>query len=220
MPQQTPAPAPPAIPVVVGNPNADPADVLRAFRNQRRELGDQLSNLEGKRRSLQRQLQQSGATDVDRKGVEQRITDIDQQITALDRQIASANAEVARAAAVPGSSPPPMPPPVRRGPPDGFWALSVAMVVFVLFPVAIGYARRLWRRGAAVITSLPAELSQRLTRIEQAVDAIAIEVERVGESQRYVTNVITGESGARALGAGAAEPIALHARELAPNVRR
>ncbi len=219
--QQTPAPAPaaPAIPIVVGDRNATPSEIYNAFRNQRRELRQQQSDLEDKRGDLRRELTQTGSSDPLRKGLEQRLSDVDQQISALDKQIASADAAVARAAAVPGAVVPSTPIP-RRGPPDGFWVVSVAMVFFVLFPVAIGYARRLWRRGAAVVASLPAELSERLTRIEQAVDAIAIEVERVGESQRYVTSVITGESGPRALAAGAAEPIAVHARELAPNVRR
>ena len=38
-----------------------------------------------------------------------------------------------------------------------------------------------------------AELSDRLQRIEQAVDAIAIEVERVSEAQRFTAKVLAGE---------------------------
>ena len=34
-------------------------------------------------------------------------------------------------------------------------------------------------------------LEERITRIEQAVDAIAVEVERVGEGQRFVTKLLS-----------------------------
>jgi hypothetical protein len=54
----------------------------------------------------------------------------------------------------------------------------------------------------------------RLTRLEQATDAIAIEVERVAEGQRYLTKVLAQDPG-RALGAGAAQPLAVPAREAA-----
>lgn len=37
----------------------------------------------------------------------------------------------------------------------------------------------------------PRELSSRLDNLEQSLDAIAVEVERVGESQRYMTRLFT-----------------------------
>jgi hypothetical protein len=40
------------------------------------------------------------------------------------------------------------------------------------------------------------EIEARLRRLEQAVDAIAIEVERVGEGQRFVTRLLEDRAGA------------------------
>jgi len=80
-------------------------------------------------------------------------------------------------------------------------------------------ARRIWRRGVATITSLPAELMERLTRLEQGVDAIAVEVERIGEGQRYMAR-LAAEDGLRAIGAGAAEPVEVKAREGEAQYRR
>jgi hypothetical protein len=37
----------------------------------------------------------------------------------------------------------------------------------------------------------PSELSARLSNLEQSLDAIAVEVERVGEGQRFVTRLFT-----------------------------
>jgi len=85
-------------------------------------------------------------------------------------------------------------------------------IFFIGFPIAIAYARRLWKRAAiAVSTEMPAEMTDRLNRMEQAIDAVAVELERVGEGQRYVTKVFTEQQ--RALGAGAAEPLDVRQRE-------
>ncbi len=66
----------------------------------------------------------------------------------------------------------------------------------------------------------PRELTDRLTHLEQSVDAVAIEVERIGEGQRFLTRVLTEHGTPRAPGEGAAEPIESKAREAAPHVRR
>jgi hypothetical protein len=83
------------------------------------------------------------------------------------------------------------------------------------------YAGRIWRPGGMVSAAgLPDELTDRLTRLEQSVDAVAVEVERIGEGQRFVTRVFTENGTPRAPGASAAEPVETNAREAAPNVRR
>jgi hypothetical protein len=53
------------------------------------------------------------------------------------------------------------------------------------------------------------DTTNRLERIEQAVDAIAIEVERVSEGQRFVTRLLSEGQGPQALaGKREAEQIA------------
>ena len=37
-------------------------------------------------------------------------------------------------------------------------------------------------------------LDARLQRVEQAMDAVAVEIERIGESQRFLTKVLTDKS--------------------------
>ena len=70
--------------------------------------------------------------------------------------------------------------------------ISVAFFVMVAFiivglPLARAFARRMDRRGQPAPAS---EIAPRLDRIEQAIEAIAIEVERVSEGQRYTTKAI------------------------------
>ena len=80
----------------------------------------------------------------------------------------------------------------------------------VMLPISIAFARRIWRRGAAAVSAFPQELSDRLNRLDQAMDSIAIEVERIGEGQRFVTRVMS-ENG-RSLNAGASKPLDVGAR--------
>jgi len=76
--------------------------------------------------------------------------------------------------------------------PRGAVEMSIAFFVMVGFivvglPLARAFARRMDRRGE---TASASEIAPRLDRIEQAVEAIAIEVERVSEGQRYTTKAI------------------------------
>ena len=192
-------PAPPAPPVVRGsqvgvlNLPQSPTAVYQGFLAQRSELRDQLETLQDARRDLSRQLQDPMVTGADRTGLEQHVTEIDARITALDKQIAAADAQVAQAASVPGAVVR-EPPYHRPGPPEEAFVLGGIFIVVVFFPLTIAYSRRLWRRGGAAMAALPRELMERLTRLDQAVDSIAVEVERIGEGQRFVTRVLTERS--------------------------
>ena len=72
----------------------------------------------------------------------------------------------------------------------------VPIVMFAMVPItAIGvplaraYARRLER--GPMSTDMSPEVLGRLERIEQAVDSIAIEVERISEGQRFTTRLLS-----------------------------
>jgi len=218
--QTTPAPAPTG-PVVAtaqapaAQAPATAAQMLEAARAQRSELRNQLNRVEEQRQEIQRELSQVGSPSVERTGLEARLKDTDARITALDAEIAAADQRVATAAAVPGATvEPPRVTVVRNGPPEEAWVLGGMFIIFVMMPVAIAYARRMWRRGpVSTATEMPPELTDRLSRLEQAVDAVAVELERVGEGQRYVTRVFTEQQGQRALGGGAAEPLDVRQRE-------
>jgi hypothetical protein len=187
---------------------------------QRRELGRQLEELQDQRSSVSNRLQEHGlvqergSRSADQTGLETRLGEIDQRISATDKQIAEADAAVAKAAAVPGAVVI-QPPPVITGPPEEAFVLGGLFMMVVLLPLSIALARRIWRRGAATVTALPSELMDRLSRLDQAVDSIAIEVERIGEGQRFMTRVFSEDGTQRALGAGAAMPVPLEKRDAA-----
>lgn len=60
-------------------------------------------------------------------------------------------------------------------------------------------SRFLVRRSPVAIPVQPSELGDFLTHIEQSVDAVAIEVERLGEGQRFITRMLEQRERSREL---------------------
>ena len=75
-------------------------------------------------------------------------------------------------------------------------------VIIIGWPLARAFGRRLERRADTPTLSDPAIAGQ-LQRIEQAVEAMSIEVERISESQRFMVKLQSGAAAERTpLGAG------------------
>ena len=66
--------------------------------------------------------------------------------------------------------------------------LTMAAIIIGL-PLARAFARRMDKRGAAAPMSN--EIASQLTHLNQAVDAIALEVERISEGQRFTTRLLS-----------------------------
>jgi hypothetical protein len=198
-----PPPPPPQTPrVTIIGGGQGPAAFYRAQVAQREVLGDQLEELTDSRTNIAQRLRDDPEiTGADRAGLESRIAALDARIAEVDKQIATTDAAVARAAGVPGAvvEDPPVP---RDGPPEAVFVLGGMFIVIVLLPISLAYARRIWRRSATAVTSLPQEVMERLTRLDHAVDSIAVEVERIGEGQRFMTRVLSEKSAPPALGGG------------------
>jgi hypothetical protein len=69
----------------------------------------------------------------------------------------------------------------------GFFFTVVAIIIGL--PIARAFARRMDRK--AVAPQVPAEVTQQLNHLAQAVDAIALEVERISEGQRFTTRILS-----------------------------
>jgi hypothetical protein len=70
--------------------------------------------------------------------------------------------------------------------PLGFF--TMVAVIVVGSPLARAFARKMDRKS--VQPAVPAELQQRLEHMEQAIDSIAVEVERISEGQRFTTKLL------------------------------
>ncbi len=62
----------------------------------------------------------------------------------------------------------------------------------IVLPVVRAFAKRVESR--AVQPPLPVEVTSRLERMEQAIDSIAVEVERISEAQRFTTKLLSGKT--------------------------
>jgi len=179
------------------------SQVYQGMVAQRRELRNQLDRLEDQRQDQSNALRSENITTADRAGMEARLKETDARISSVEAQLAQADLAVAKAAAIPGAIVEP-PPVIREGPPDEVILIPIVFIMFVLGPLAIAYARRIWKRGATVIAPVPREVHDRLDQMAQAVESIAIETERIGEGQRFLTRVMSEQN---RLGGGAAQPI-------------
>ena len=74
----------------------------------------------------------------------------------------------------------------------------------LVFPMVRAWSRRIEAKGNAPALSAAAN-DPRLERMEQAIDAIAIEVERIAEAQRFQTRLLSERAQDRVL--GSADPM-------------
>lgn len=78
--------------------------------------------------------------------------------------------------------------------PLGFFA----MIAIVAHPLVQAIARRMEQKSAPRV---PSDVTTRLERMEQAIDAIAVEVERISEGQRFTTRLLADRSAVDVAGA-------------------
>lgn len=243
----TPAPSP-AVPVIAGTPTAGlgsnfitfrvprTADEVAALRAQRNELSNQIENVRGRRNSLARSYER--ADGADKQGLEQQLRILDQRLTQMEADLAESGRALTNSPALSASTGVPF---FVNLAPGQVTAVSIVFVVLVLGPLAGSFGRLMWRRSSRPSTP-PGwnEAANRLERLEQAVDTIAVEMERVSEGQRFLTKIMTqrdasggaGEASSPAapglnggqplpaLGPGAPEPIVMQNQRDEVRVRR
>jgi hypothetical protein len=76
--------------------------------------------------------------------------------------------------------------------PFAFAFASLAVGASIVLPLVRAWAKRLEKRGDT--QAIPSEVSARLERMEQAIDSIAVEVERISEGQRFATKLLSDKT--------------------------
>jgi hypothetical protein len=82
-------------------------------------------------------------------------------------------------------------------------AMAIVPITAIGWPLARAYAKRVEQGDAAA--RVPVEVTARLERMEQAIDSIAVEVERISEGQRFTTKLLA-ERVASSSGPGSGPP--------------
>lgn len=66
--------------------------------------------------------------------------------------------------------------------------MTMIVAIVVGRPLVSAWGKKL--ENEAKRPALPAEVSTRLERMEQSIDAIAVEIERISEGQRFTTKLL------------------------------
>lgn len=173
----------------------------RALETRQREVGSQLTSAANRRKSVAAELEKAHDP-ANQNGLQQRLQVLDTRVARLESELD----EVGRAlAAAPYSALPTTSSSTGRGGGGGSNMTEAAQIVSVVVPTSLFFvlgmtALGMWfrrnRRGPGGDARSKAEL-ERLDRLEQAVETIAVEMERVSEGQRFVTRILTeGKAGA------------------------
>lgn len=204
------AEAPPAGRAVVTVTNADGTAQTLAIPltrrdvedlvSRREELSNQLTSAAGRRRRLAEELRTQPEGPA-RTGLEGRLAVLDTRLAQLESDMATTGRQLSAApqGLLSGEGLP-----MSRDIPENVMTISGVFTVFVLFPIAVAYARRVWKgtRNAPAHAAFPPESAQRLERLEQGMEAIAIEIERVAEGQRFVTRLLSEAAPGAKIGSG------------------
>ena len=194
---QTPAAAAPrAVPsITTVGPDGKPYTLsipttrgdVRELRARREQLSDQLTSVSSRRSGLADELR--ATTDaVSKSGLQDRLRLLDQRILQLETDLATTGQQLSAAPAqlTSGIEVP------STGSDDFEDGLMVGgFGVLVLLPIALFFFRRRWRRVSPAISGRSATEYVRMERLEQGMDAIAIEIERISEGQRFVTKLLS-----------------------------
>ncbi|HEY9229731.1 MAG TPA: hypothetical protein VIP11_23980 [Gemmatimonadaceae bacterium] len=181
--------------------------VAQSLQKQITSITTQLESMSASRADLVRRLQAANGQDAVR--LQEALAQHDASVVELQGRLERINSRLlarhlqneppAQAPDFPGPGilvPPPAPD-LPRAPygidANAFTAAFIILVIGIVVPLSVGLTRRLWRRPQPVAAPRDTEgvSKSRLDRLEQAVDTIAIEIERISEGQRFVTKVLT-----------------------------
>lgn len=215
-PTPTPPPPPTPAPVLVDVSAGQATRPLtqaeaQVIRQQRSEMSDQLTSAQRRRDNLLDDIR--NAPPGTEEGLKQQLQVLNERIVLIEKDIEESGRTL-RTGQVPSGT---VLVPPRQGFDTDTMERAAGITVSVIVPVLLGVIAMRWisrRRCGRADDRARAEQDARMERIEQAVDAIALEVERVGESQRYQAKLLAEANLMPALQASqrAAEPARL--REL------
>jgi hypothetical protein len=229
---QNPTPAPPAppplpVPVVPATPQPSLFEInpqgptrpltqqeINVIRSQRGEMSDQLQSAQNRRERVLNELRTAPAGTEP--GLQQQYQVLSDRIVAIENDI-EASGRVLRTGQVPvGLVLVPPRSSLRSGNQTDDAERGAALAATILIPIGVIYMWRAFRRrrrGGRRQAEMTAEQDSRFERLEQAVDAIALEIERVGESQRYQAKLLTEANMMPAMGGAQKAVESVRARE-------
>ena len=175
-----------------GKPHTLPIPLTRAdvreLTARRSAISDQLGNVSSRRTELAKEISTTPEA-ASRVGLEDRLRLLDSRILQLETDLATTGQQLSAAPTGLLSE-------TRESPADpdegfmdgvltgGFSVLGAASILFF-------FLMRRWKRRKPALAQTAGVESGRLERLENGMDAIAIEIERISEGQRFVTRLLS-----------------------------
>jgi len=204
-PTASPAAIPPGRPGAPAIPLPVTSLDVSALRERVDELRSQLRNVTNERSTLSAQLR-GARPGPDASGLESHIAQLDTRTLGIESDMADLNRALAAAPnGLYQTSTSTAPPAGHYGQLSASQQTGIAVVgmIFVGAPLVIATAmiamQRLARRP---VQQVPKEVADRLENMERGIEAVAIEVERIGEGQRFVTQLMSDRAKRAALPEG------------------
>lgn len=159
-----------------------------------------IENFTAKRDELIRQIDK--ASGAEEQILHRRLADVEEDLQAakstlraIDLQLSGVQGtptpdaviQFAEAQALPPDQPPPA---AWFARPDVLWGASGGLVVLML--TVLVYLRHFARTTRKALAAIEAQVASQHTTLASGIDAIAVEVERLGEGQRFMSKVLAG----------------------------
>ena len=169
---------------------------MAALIAQRDALTDQVEDLKDQRNDVIEQLRT--APSEARPGLQLQLTQMSTQIVDLQRQLSQIGRDIS------GASPDLIAMTRDEEPSEhlgtfgegvGVGALGGIVLATVAMLLTRAIRRRFGRGDTARARTLAAGDSERLKRLENGIDAMAVEIERISEGQRFVTKLMAESRG-------------------------
>ena len=169
-------------------------DEMMALTARREQLSDQLENVTDRRNDLIEQMR--SAPNQAMPGLQAQLNVLDARVLQLENDLALTGREIA------GASPQlmSMAEMSRNEDPNGSFDDGVGAGIggtFVVMSALLFVMYRRFRKSSFNrAPRLQSADSERLQRLEQGMDAVAIEIERISEGQRFVTKLLSEQRNA------------------------
>lgn len=177
---------------------------VSALRDRVNELAGQRNAVNTQRASLSRELRMA-RSGPDAAGLEAHIAQLDSRLLGIESDIGDLGRALSAAPnGLPQTTSSTAPArnygPLSAGQITG---ISIVGIMFVVGPMVWAMAMIAMRRAArAPAPQIPKDVADRLENMERGIEAVAIEVERIGEGQRFVTQLMSDRARRAALPEG------------------
>jgi hypothetical protein len=182
-----------AAPVVAGADMSEAAIQLRALVNHQGMATEQLINAEARLSTVKYQV--ATKTGAERSEGDKFVRNMEGEVRGLKADLDETRTRIREIRSSMPASPNQGPVAVVGVPRERIFDHTVREVetvfeLLVLIPIVLAATRWIWRRGAPAPARNTFEGGARFDRLEQAVESIAIEVERISEAQRFAAKLL------------------------------